>query len=183
MENFLIIMNVIFINTLLSSDNAVAVASLVLPLEPVYWKKAIRWGAVALVFFLVAIAAAANSVMAVPGVKVVGATLLYWIALRLLIRESREDQKVRRSFDFGRSVVTVVVSIVAVDIATSLDNVLAIISAAKGNMFDVGVGILVSIPMILWGSERIARFLERFPQLIRMGGCDPNLGRRTNIDV
>lgn len=73
-------------------------------------------------------------------------------------------------FRFRSFFVTVVASIVAVDVATSLDNVLAIISAAKGNMFDVGVGILVSIPVILRGSERIARFLERFPQLIRIGG-------------
>lgn len=158
---------IIWINILLSGDNAVviALASRSLPPEQRKWGIILGVGP-AILLRLVFTAFVAN-LLAVPYLKLVGAALLLWIAVSLLLPDAGDDPA--HSGKHHRSLWSAIRTIVVADAVMSLDNVIAIAAAAKGQTLLLILGLLLSMPMIIFGSTLLLRIMERFPILVAAG--------------
>jgi len=161
-------LQIIWINILLSGDNAVviALACRSLPPKERMWGLILGAGAAVVlrIFFTVIIA----QLMGLPFLKLVGGVALLWIAVKLVVpdEEQGEDQ-VAAGENLWRAVRIVVIA----DIVMSLDNVIAIAAAAKGNMLLIVFGLTVSIPMIVAGAALLMALLTRFPILVWAGAA------------
>jgi YjbE family integral membrane protein len=101
-----------------------------------------------------------------PYLKLVGAALLLWIGVKLLSPEGEEGHEVKAGSSFLAAIKTIIVA----DAVMSLDNVLAVAGAAGGNLALVSLGVLISIPIIVWGSQLVLKLMDRFPQVVLLGG-------------
>jgi len=160
---WLSVLQVVWINILLSGDNAVviALACRALPARERLWGMIIGAGfaSVLLIVFTGVVA----MLMTLPYIKLVGALLLFWIAVKLLIPEEAHDEGGPQAHEsLWRAVRVVVVA----DIVMSLDNVIAVAAVAKGQYVLLTLGLAVSIPMVIVGSAIILALLERFPVLV-----------------
>ncbi|WJH33058.1 TerC family protein [Paenibacillus sp. CC-CFT747] len=152
------------INIVLSGDNAVviALASKNLPLEQ--RKKAVWWGAVGAIGLRLILTIAAVGLLQVPYIKAAGSLLLLYIAVKLLIDDEGEA-KVKEASSLGKAIWTIILA----DFVMSLDNVLAIAAAAQNNITVIILGIGLSIPIIIWGSNLVMRLLHQYPVLVFLG--------------
>ncbi|MBD2844425.1 TerC family protein [Paenibacillus sp. IB182496] len=166
MESLLIFLQIVFINVLLSGDNALVIAMASQHLPPRQRQKAIVWGSAAAVILRCALTLAAITLLQVPYLQAVGALLLLWIAVQLL-RDAQQGAgpHIRRAGSLQAAIRT----IVAADLVMSLDNVLAIAAVAKGAPVLMLLGIGLSIPMIVWGSQLLGALLRRYPILVFAG--------------
>ncbi|RAP73634.1 TerC family protein [Paenibacillus montanisoli] len=164
MEYLLLLAQIMLVNLVLSGDNAVviALASRNLPLN--HRKKAVWWGAMAAVGLRIVLTAVAVYLLKIPFIQVAGALLLIWVAIQLL-----KDDGESKDIEGAQSLWKAIRIIVAADFIMSLDNVLAIASIAKNNIWLMSVGIALSIPIIVWGSQLIMSLLNRFPIFIFLG--------------
>lgn len=161
-------LQIIWINVLLSGDNAVviALACRTLPPRQRFWGLLLGAGVAVLlrVFFTLIIA----QVMSLPYLKLVGGLALLWIAIKLIAPdEEHGDGKIAAGENLWRAVRIVAVA----DIVMSLDNVIAIAAAAKGNVALIVFGLAVSIPMIVAGAALLMALLTRFPILVWAGAA------------
>ncbi len=161
---WLSVLQVIWINILLSSDNAVVIAlacrGLPTPRQRL-WGMVIGAGCASVL--LIAFTSVMAMLMLLPYLKVIGALLLLWIAVRLLIPEKNDgSDHPEAADDLWRAVRIVVIA----DIVMSLDNVIAVAAIAKGQYVLLTLGLAVSIPMVIAGSAIILALLERFPVLV-----------------
>ena len=102
----------------------------------------------------------------VPGLLAIGGTLLVWIAYKLIIdNEGDEAHKLKPGASFWAAMNTIVVA----DALMGLDNVLAVAGAAQGSFMLVVLGLLISIPIVIWGSQLILKFVERYPVIVYVG--------------
>lgn len=162
-----VIISIVTINLLLSSDNALAIAMASRNLEPNCRKRAVLWGSICAVLAQILLTYAAVLLLSVPYLKLVGGIMLAWIAARMII-----DDNVEGNNDTHISQHTLsgaVRAIAAANLIMSLDNVLAVAAVAGGNSVALGLGLLVSFPIIMWGSIFISNLLERWPVLIWLG--------------
>ncbi|XEC96842.1 TerC family protein [Paenibacillus tarimensis] len=169
MESLLIFMEIVFINILLSGDNAIVIAMASQHLPPKQRKRAIFWGAIAAVGLRCLLTLIAISLLKVPYLQAAGALLLFMIAVKLL-RDAQlgdDHMNVRRAASLGSAVQT----IIAADFIMSLDNVLAIAAVAEGEPLLMLLGIGLSIPMIIWGSQLLGAVLKKFPPLVYLGAA------------
>ena len=162
------IANIVLIDLVLSGDNAVviAMACMGLPLE--CRRKAIFLGATLAVALRVVLIFIAAVLMKIPYVQVVAGLLLAWVAVRLLF--PREEQCINEascSDDFKKAVLT----ILSADLLMSLDNVLAVAGASKGNLYLLAFGIALSIPIVMVGSNFLTNLMQRFSWLIYVGAA------------
>lgn len=155
---------IVIINILLSGDNAVIIALACRSLPPKEQRNAFLIGTVAIVILMTALTAFASYLMTIPYVEVVGAILLLWIGIKLLLPEE-ENENVSASDNFWGAVKTIVIA----DIVMSLDNVLGMAGAANGHMGLLFVGMVITIPLILFGSAMLMRLMERFPIIVTLG--------------
>lgn len=164
MDWFLLFLEIMLINIVLSGDNAVviALASKNLPIEQ--RKKAIWWGAFGAVGLRLVLTIAAVSLLKVPYIQAAGSFLLMWIAIKLLVEEEGETN-VKEASTLGKAVWTIIVA----DFVMSLDNVLAIAAAAKNDVAVIILGIGLSIPIIVWGSTLVMKLLHKFPVFVFIG--------------
>ncbi|WP_409341303.1 TerC family protein [Paenibacillus sp. MBLB4367] len=164
MDWFLLFLEIMLINIVLSGDNAVviALASKNLPIEQ--RKKAIWWGAFGAVGLRLVLTIAAVSLLKVPYIQAAGSFLLMWIAVKLLIEDEGETN-VKEATTLGKAVWTIIVA----DFVMSLDNVLAIAAAAKNDVAVIILGIGLSIPIIVWGSTLVMKLLHKFPVFVFIG--------------
>jgi predicted tellurium resistance membrane protein TerC len=102
--------------------------------------------------------------MTLPYIQIVGSVLLLWIGIKLLLPED-EDGNVKESNNFWEAVKTIIIA----DIVMSLDNVLGMAGAAKGHLGMLFVGLLITMPLILFGSALLVKLMERFPQFVVIG--------------
>jgi YjbE family integral membrane protein len=158
------LLQIIIINVLLSGDNAVIIALACRSLEPKQQRNAFLIGTVAIVILMTALTAFAAVLMTIPYVEMVGAVLLLWIGIKLLLPED-ENGDVSASDNFWGAVKTIIIA----DIVMSLDNVLGMAGAANGHMALLFVGMVITIPLILFGSAMLMKLMERFPVIVTIG--------------
>jgi YjbE family integral membrane protein len=155
-----------FLNLLLSGDNAVVIALAVRRLSPRQRVLGQVWGTVGAVMLRMIFVGIVTVLLRIPLLRVAGGLLLVWIAVKL-VRPAPEATGSGRG---GASFWEAMWIIVAADITMSLDNVLAIAAAARGDLLLVGLGIATSIPIVVWGSGILARLMNRFVWIIWLGG-------------
>ncbi|MGY8904688.1 MAG: TerC family protein [Burkholderiales bacterium] len=161
---------IILIDILLGGDNAVVIALACRNLPPEQRKWGIIYGTAGAIVLRVILIAFALTLLTVPYLKLVGAVLLIWIGVKLLMPEGEDAHNITPSDKLWGAVKTVIVA----DLVMSVDNVLAIAGAAeaagKHQLELVIFGLLVSIPIIVAGSQIVLKLMERFPYIITLGG-------------
>lgn len=158
---------IILIDIVLSGDNAVVIALACRNLSPEQRKKGILWGVAGAVALRVALTVGAALVMDLPWLKFVGGVLLFWIAVKLLLPEDEDGHDIESSEHLWGAVKTIIVA----DFVMSLDNVIAVAGAAHGSLILLLFGLAVSIPLIVWSSQIILHWMERFPSIALLGGA------------
>ncbi len=163
---------IIMIDILLGGDNAVVIALACRKLPPEQRTKGILWGTAGAILLRVVLIAFALTLLAIPFLKLVGAVLLVWIGVKLLAPgDDDEHDGIESSDRLWAAVKTVIVA----DLVMSIDNVIAIAGAATNageqhEMVLVIFGLLVSVPIIIWGSQIVLKLMDRFPAIITFGG-------------
>ena len=160
------VVKIIWINILLSGDNAIviALACRKLPQPQRRWGMIIGAGVASIL--LIVFTGVISFLMTLPYLKMLGGCALIWIAYRLLVPDEGEHH-VEAVEDLWRAVRIVVVA----DVIMSLDNVIAVAAAAHGSYLLLGLGLMVSIPLVIAGAALIMALLERFPVLVWAGGA------------
>jgi YjbE family integral membrane protein len=155
-----------FLNLLLSGDNAVLIALAVRALPGRQRMLGLVWGTIAAVVLRIVFVGLVTWLLQVPFLRVVGAVLLYWIAFKLVTPAEDEGAATRH----GSSLWEAIWLILVADITMSLDNVLAIAGAARGNITLVFLGIATSVPIVIGGSGILARLMARHAWVVWVGG-------------
>ncbi len=163
---------IIMIDILLGGDNAVVIALACRKLPPAQRTQGILWGTAGAILLRVVLIFFALTLLAIPFLKLAGAVLLLWIGVKLLAPEADDPHgNIAASDKLWAAVKTVIVA----DLVMSVDNVIAIAGAAEGaggghQMTLVVFGLLVSIPIIVWGSQLVIKLMDRWPMIITLGG-------------
>jgi len=162
---------IIMIDILLGGDNAVVIALACRQLPAHLRLKGILWGTAGAIVLRVILIVFALTLLQVPFLKLVGAALLLWIGVKLLVPEEEGHSNIQGSDKLWAAVKTVIVA----DLVMSIDNVIAIAGVATGaggqhQLPLVIFGLLVSIPIIIWGSQLVLKLMDRFPAIITLGG-------------
>jgi YjbE family integral membrane protein len=157
---------IIFVNILLSGDNAVVIALACRNLSERQRRRGIFWGVLGAIVLRVVLTFFAMSLLAYPYLKLVGGALLVWIGIKLISQEEGGGHEVRAS----DRLLTAVWTIIVADLVMSLDNVMAVAAAAKGSAPLMVFGLVISIPIVIIGSQLIMRLMERYPVLVLGGG-------------
>ena len=155
-----------FLNMLLSGDNAVVIALAVRTLPGRQRLLGQLGGTVGAVALRLAFVGIVSMLLRVPLLRLCGGVLLIWIAFKLVRPVDEGAGGTRHGSSFWESIWIIVVA----DITMSLDNVLAVAAAAHGDMLLVGLGIGMSVPIVVWGSGLLAGLMNRYPWIIWLGG-------------
>jgi YjbE family integral membrane protein len=159
---------IIWINILLSGDNAVAIALACRPLPPAQRRWGISLGSLGAIILRIIFATCVVYLLKVPYLKIIGGGLLLWIAVKLILPENNsEEGHGQGSTTLFAAVRTVVIA----DAVMSLDNVIAIAAAARDSLLLLVIGLVISMPLIIFGSTLVLKVLERFPVLVIAGGA------------
>ncbi|MEZ5815533.1 MAG: TerC family protein [Hyphomicrobiaceae bacterium] len=158
---------IFLINIILSGDNAVVIALACRSLAPAQRKWGIVLGAAVAVLMRIVFTVGIASLLTTPWLKVIGALLLFWIAVKLLAEEGDGEKDIKDSRNIWAAVQTIAVA----DLVMSLDNVLAIAAAAKGSWSLIVIGLAVSVPLIVFGATLVVFLLNRFPVLVWAGSA------------
>jgi YjbE family integral membrane protein len=161
------VLQIIAIDIVLGGDNAVviALASRRLPLEQ--RRKAIFWGVFGAIALRVVLIFFALQLLQIPYLKIVGGLLLFWIGLKLMAPQDEGGHEIDASTNLLGAIKTIIVA----DAVMSLDNVIAIAAAAKDNIGLVVFGLVISVPIIVWGSKLVLMLMDRFPIVIVAGAA------------
>lgn len=154
------------IDIVLGGDNAILIALATRRLHHNQRKKAIFWGVVGAVVVRAALTAIAVYVLNIPLIQFTGGVLLIWIAYKLLV-----DEDAHEGIEAGENIRQAIKTIIFADLLMGIDNVLAVAGAAHGSPLLVVLGLLISVPIIVWGSSIILHFIERFPVIIFIGSA------------
>jgi len=152
------------INVVLSGDNAVVIALACRGMEPRQQRNAFLVGTGGIVVLMTILTAFAAWLMTLPYIQLVGSVLLIWIGIKLLLPEEGEGE-IGDSSNFWQAVKTIIIA----DIVMSLDNVLGMAGAAKGHLGMLFIGLLITMPLILFGSALLMKLMERFPIFVTIG--------------
>lgn len=166
------IIQIIIIDILLGGDNAVVIALACRNLQPKQRMQGILWGTAGAILLRVVLIAFALTLLSIPFLKIVGAVLLLWIGAKLLIPEDDSHDKIQG----GSSIVSAIKTIIVADFVMSLDNVIAIAGAAQNANPDhqiglVVFGLVVSVPIIIWGSTIVLKLIDRYPLVVTFGAA------------
>jgi YjbE family integral membrane protein len=162
---------IIWVNILLSGDNAVVIALAARSLPPKQQKKAVIFGSAAAIVLRVVLTLFAVQLLQYPYLKLVGAVLLLWIGIQLLVPEDEDGEDAVASSD---NIWTAIRTILIADLVMSLDNVIAVAAAAEsgppnGKLVLLLIGLGLSIPLIIVGSQLLLRLMDRWPIIITAG--------------
>src|SRR5436309_14615994 len=161
------LLQIMWINILLSSDNAVVIAMACRGLHPRQRLWGMILGAGVAVLLRIVFTVFVAALMLLPWLKIVGGLALFYIAAKLLVPEEADENETEATKHLWRAVKIVAIA----DIIMSLDNVIAIAAAAKGNMALLVIGLAISIPLIIAGAALIMALLDRFPILVWAGAA------------
>jgi YjbE family integral membrane protein len=159
---------IVVIDIVLAGDNAIVIALAARNLPKALQRRAIVWGTAGAVVVRASLTVAVLWLLQIPGLMLAGGILLTWIAYRLLAADGNGgDHGVAPATGLWAAMRTIVVA----DAVMGLDNVLAVAGAAHGSIPLVVLGLLISIPIVVWGSTLILGWLERYPGLLYVGGA------------
>lgn len=166
MDHFWVnLMEILLINVVLSGDNAVVIALACRNLEEKHRNKAIFFGTFGAVFLRVVLTFVAVYLLKIPFLNFVGGLLLLWIAISLL--KGEEDEDIEANSSLSAAIKTIIIA----DLVMSLDNIVAVAGAANGNMMLVIIGLIISVPLIIWGSQLLMKIMTKFPIIIIIGAA------------
>jgi YjbE family integral membrane protein len=163
-DTWMALFEIAVINIVLSGDNAVVIALACRSLSPRDQKKAFIVGTAGIVVLMTALTSFAALLMTLPYIQIVGCVLLLWIGIKLLLPED-ENGNVKESSSFWGAVKTIIIA----DIVMSLDNVLGMAGAAQGHLGMLFLGLVITMPLILFGSALLVKLMERFPSFVVIG--------------
>jgi YjbE family integral membrane protein len=171
--NWAAVVQIILIDILLGGDNAVVIALACRNLPRHQRTKGIIWGTIGAIVLRVILIAFAVALLQVPFLKLVGGALLLWIGVKL-IAPGKDDG--HGNLEGGASLLSAIKTVIVADLVMSVDNVIAIAGAAQQADPDhqIGLvifGLLVSIPIIVWGSQIVLKLIDRFPIVVAAGGA------------
>lgn len=164
MEFLVALASIMMVNIVLSGDNAVVIAMASRCLPPKQQKMAILWGSAGAIGLRVILTLVAVVLLQIPYVQFIGGLLLVWIAAKLLMEDKGEED-----IEAGTSFLAAVKTIIIADLVMSLDNTLAIAAVAKGDYLLLGLGLALSIPLIIFGSQIIIKLMDKFPIIVYVG--------------
>jgi YjbE family integral membrane protein len=160
--------SIILANILLSGDNAVVIALAARSLPPHQQKKAILFGSAAAIVMRIVLTLIAVEMLKWPWLKIIGAVLLIYIGVTLLLEDDDGHGDIGKQ---SAGLMTAIRTILVADLVMSLDNVLAVAAAAKGDTLLLVLGLGISIPLIIFGSTLLLKVMERFPIIITIGAA------------
>jgi YjbE family integral membrane protein len=158
---------IILINIVLSGDNAVVIALAARSLPARQQKQAVMWGAGAAVVMRIVLTIIAVEMLKWPWLKLIGAVLLLWIAVKLLMPEEGGEGDVNSSENLWAAIKTILIA----DLLMSLDNVIAVAAAARGSLSLLIIGLAISIPLVVFGATLLMKVMERWPIIITIGAA------------
>lgn len=161
------LLKIIWINIVLSGDNAVVIALAARSLRPEEQRRAIFWGSGFAVVLRIGLTLVAVQLMALPYLQIIGGLLLLWIGIQLLSEEAESEEDAKTHDNLIAAIRTILVA----DLVMSLDNVIGVAAAAKGNLILLTLGLGISIPLVIFGSSLMIRLMERFPVVVRLGAA------------
>lgn len=163
------VFKIIMIDLLLSGDNAVVIALACRNLPQAQRKQGILYGVGGAIGLRVVLTFFAVSLLALPYLKLIGAFLLLWIGIKLILPEDEghSEGNIKAEANLWGAVKTIIIA----DFVMSLDNVLGVAAASKGNVGLLVFGLLISIPLIAWSSQLVLKLIDRFPFIIYAGGA------------
>jgi YjbE family integral membrane protein len=157
---------IVWVNVILSGDNAVVIALAARSLPQRQQKLAILWGAAAAVVLRIVLTVVAVKLLELPYLKLVGAAALLWIAVQLLVPEEESENGGAAS---SSHLLGAIKTILVADLVMSVDNVLAVAAAAKGSFPLLLIGLGISVPLVVFGATMLMGLMERFPVIIILG--------------
>ncbi len=159
------LVQIMVINVVLSGDNAVVIALACRPLSPSHQRQAFIYGSVGIVVLMVILTMFVVFLLSLPYLEMAGGALLLWIGVKLLIAEDEGDNKVEEKSGLIAAIKTIIIA----DIVMSLDNVLAMAAVAKGHMWMLIFGLIITIPVVLFCSALLIKIMGRYPITIIIG--------------
>jgi len=159
------LMQIIGVNIVLSGDNAVVIALAARSLRPEQRQKAVMWGSAAAVAMRIVLTIVALELLRLPVLKLVGAVLLLWIPVQLLVPEDEGGA----DGTGGATMASAIRTILIADLVMSLDNVIGVAAAAKGSVLLLIIGLAISIPLVIFASTFLMKVMERFPIIVVAG--------------
>ncbi len=162
------VVQIIAIDVLLGGDNAVVIAMACRRLPEEQRKKGIFWGVVGAIILRILLIFFALQLLSLPYLKITGALLLLWIGMKLL---QPEEEDGHGSLEGATNLWGAIRTVIVADLVMSMDNVIAVAGAARGEIVLVVFGILFSVPIIVWGSRIVLKLMDRFPVVITLGGA------------
>jgi YjbE family integral membrane protein len=160
---------IIVIDLVLAGDNAIVIALAARSLPAPLRRRAIVWGTFGAIGVRTAMTLVVVWLLKIPGLLLIGGLILVWIAYKLLVENGNEKET--RQLDGSRSFWGAMKTIILADALMGLDNVLAVAGAAQGSFLLVVIGLLVSIPIVIWGSQLILKWVERYPVIVYLGAA------------
>ena len=167
-EFFSALLAIVIIDLVLAGDNAIVIALAARALPPQLRTKAVVWGTAGAIAVRAAMTLIVVWLLMIPGLRFIGGLALVWIAYKLLApNEGKGDGHGKPVDNFWGAMKTIVIA----DALMGLDNVLAVAGAAKGSFPLVILGLLISIPIVVWGSTLILKWVDRYPVIVYIGAC------------
>ncbi|MDW3681903.1 TerC family protein [Cupriavidus sp. CV2] len=159
------LLSIVVIDLVLAGDNAIVIALAARNLPPHLQKKAIIWGTVGAVVVRSAMTVGVVWLLKIPGLLLIGGAALVWIAYKLLSDDGNGDEHGAGATTLVGAMKTIIIA----DAVMGVDNVLAVAGAAHGSFLLVVLGLLISIPIVVWGSSLVLKLMSRFPSIIFVG--------------
>ena len=161
------LLKIVWINIILSGDNAVVIAMAARSLPPHQQRTAVLFGSGAAVVLRIILTVVAAKLLALPYLQIIGGLLLLWIGTQLLSGEEEGDGEDK---EYG-SMMAAIRTILLADLVMSLDNVIAVAAVAQGSMVLLILGLAISIPLVIFGSTLMIKLMERFPIIVMLGAA------------
>jgi YjbE family integral membrane protein len=158
---------IILIDLVLAGDNAIVIALAARNLPPQLQKKAIIWGTVGAIAVRSVMTIGVVWLLQIPGLMLVGGLGLLWIAYKLLVDTGEQEEHGPAATTFAGAMKTIIVA----DALMGVDNVLGVAGAAHGSFDLVVLGLLISVPIVIFGSSLVLKLVERFPIIIKLGAA------------
>ena len=158
---------IIVIDLVLAGDNAIVIALAARNLPRTLRRRAVLWGTVGAVLVRASLTVGVLWLLQIPGLMLAGGVLLAWIAYRLLTGDDSGRGEIAPAAGFWSAMRTIVIA----DAVMGMDNVLGVAGAANGSAVLVVLGLVISIPIVVWGSTLIIDWIERLPALLYVGGA------------